>query len=63
MAAVVLETGEIGDVRITQSLDNEYGLDDEAVKALKQWLFKPGTKDNKPVAVEIAVEMSFALKK
>ncbi len=62
MAVVVLETGDIGDVRITQSLDNEYGLDDEAVKAVNQWLFKPGMKDDKPVAVEIAIEMSFKLK-
>jgi TonB family protein len=62
MAAVVLKTGDIGDVRITQSLDNEYGLDDEAVKAVKQWVFEPGTKDGKAVAVEIEIEMSFALK-
>jgi hypothetical protein len=30
---------------------------------LKQWLFSPGTKDEKPVRVLIEVEMSFTLKK
>jgi outer membrane biosynthesis protein TonB len=29
---------------------------------MKQWQFKPGTKDGKPVAVRIHVEMTFTLK-
>ena len=62
MDAVVLEDGTVGDVTITQSLDEKYGLDQEAVKALKQWKFKPGTKDKKPVAVIVNVTMSFTLK-
>jgi bla regulator protein blaR1 len=60
--AVVLESGEVGEVRVLQSLDQVHGLDDAAVKALKQWRFEPGTKDKKPVAVRIEVEMSFALR-
>lgn len=63
MDAVVLEDGSVGDVTVTKSLDREYGLDDEAVKTLKKWLFKPATKDGKPVAVHVFVEMSFTLRK
>jgi TonB family protein len=62
LEAVVLDTGLVEEVTITHSLDTEYGLDDEAVKALKQWRFAPGTKDNKPVSVRVEVEMSFRLK-
>ncbi len=29
---------------------------------MKQWPFKPGTKDNKPVAVRVEVSIKFALK-
>jgi len=29
---------------------------------MKQWEFKPGTKDGKPVAVRIHVQMRFALR-
>jgi hypothetical protein len=29
---------------------------------MKKWLFKPGTKDGKPVAVQVNVEMTFRLK-
>jgi TonB family protein len=63
MDAVVLEDGTVGDVVVTKSLDQEYGLDDEAVKTLKKWRFKPATRDGKPIAKHIFVEMSFTLRK
>ena len=59
---VVKSDGKVGDVKVVKSLDALYGLDDNAVKAMKQWEFKPGTKDNRPVAVRIHVEMAFTLK-
>lgn len=62
LTAIVLVDGTVGDVAVTESLDKEHGLDDEAVRALKQWLFEPGTKDGEPVAVEVQIEMSFTLK-
>jgi bla regulator protein blaR1 len=62
LTAVVLEDGTVGDVKVKESLDKEHGLDDEAVKTMKTWVFTPGTKDGRPVAVEIEVEMSFRLK-
>lgn len=61
LSAVVLENGKVQDVTVTKSLDREFGLDDEAVKSVKKWRFKPGTMEGKPVAVEIEVEMSFTL--
>jgi protein TonB len=58
--AVVLDDGTVGDVTVTKPLDD--GLDQQAVKAMKQWQFKPGTKDRKPVPVLVSVTMSFSLK-
>lgn len=63
MSAVVLRDGTVGDVKITQSLDAELGLDNEAVKAVKQWQFEPGKKDGKPVPVSVTIQMAFTLKK
>jgi TonB family protein len=62
MSVVVQNDGKIGEVTVTQSLDTVYGLDDAAVTAIKQWEFAPGTKDGKPVAVRVDVEMSFHMK-
>jgi beta-N-acetylhexosaminidase len=59
---VVLADGSVGEVRVLQSLDPTYGLDEEAVKAAKQWRFKPGTKDGRPVPVVVSLEMTFLLR-
>ena len=56
---VVLPDGTVGDVRITQSLDP--GLDEEAVKAARQWVFAPGTRFGEPVAVQVGIELYFNL--
>jgi TonB family protein len=60
MRCVVKADGTVADCTVTRPLDAE--LDQEAVAVAKQWLFKPGTKDGMPVAVEIAIEMSFTLR-
>jgi protein TonB len=62
LEAVVQADGTVGDVTVRESLDAEYGLDEQAIAALKQWMFKPGTREGKPVAVQIAVQMAFTLK-
>jgi TonB family protein len=62
IAAVVQADGKVGDVTVAKSLDAVYGLDKEAVKAVKQYEFKPGTKDDKPVAVRVQIEVTFTLK-
>jgi TonB family protein len=48
------------DVRVIKSLDPD--LDAQAVTAAKQWQFRPGTKDGKPVDVLVNIEMTFTLK-
>jgi periplasmic protein TonB len=62
LSVVVLKEGTVGDVDVTESLDKKYGLDEQAVKAVKQWTFKPGTKDGTPVDVRVDIQMSFTLK-
>ena len=60
MEAVVKQDGTVGDVTVTKSLDSR--LDGQAVKAVKQWTFTPGTKQGRPVPVALDVEMTFTLK-
>ena len=58
--AIVLADGTVGDVEVTKSLDPD--LDAAAIYAVKQWQFRPGTKDGKAVDVEVQIEMTFTLK-
>jgi protein TonB len=62
MEAVVLPDGSVGDVRVTRSLDQQFGLDKEAIKTVKQWRFRPGLRLGQPVPVLIVIEMSFTLR-
>lgn len=62
LGAVVLTDGSVDAITVERSLDGRYGLDQQAVKAMKEWKFKAGTKDGKPVPVKISVEMTFTLK-
>ena len=52
-------TGHPRNIRVVRSLG--MGLDERAVSALERWIFKPGTKGGKPVAVSAYVEVSFHL--
>ena len=63
LSADVLADGTVGEVQVIRPLDrNHYGLDSEAIKAMKQWLFKPAMKNGEPVSMVIYVDMGFSLK-
>ena len=57
---VVRTDGSVGETRVTRGLDPD--LDAQAIAALKQWRFKPGSRDGKPVPVQVSVEIGFTLK-
>ena len=60
--AVVLPNGGVGQVQVVRSLDSTFGLDQEAVKAVKQWRFRPGTRFGQPVPVLVEIELTFTLR-
>ena len=62
LEGVVLADGTVGDVHVTKSLDGVFGLDQEAIKAAKQFRFVPGTRFGEPVAVLVPFEIAFALR-
>ncbi|NWF83269.1 MAG: energy transducer TonB [Bryobacteraceae bacterium] len=61
----VLLAGEINkqgvpeNIRVLKGM--ELGLSESAVAAVKQWKFKPGMKDGKPVRVKANIEVNFRL--
>jgi TonB family protein len=56
---VVDERGLPRDLRIVRALG--LGLDEKAVDAVKQWRFRPGYLNGKPVPVAATVEVNFRL--
>ena len=62
LSVVVKKDGTVGDVQVRQSLDTEFGLDDAAVAAMRQWTFDPARRSGEAVAVRVTVEMRFTLK-
>jgi periplasmic protein TonB len=60
--AVVLPNGTVGSAHVTRSLDRTFGLDEEAVKAVRRWLFAPATRFGQPISILIEVELTFTLR-
>jgi TonB family protein len=59
---IILPDGTVGQVEVVKSLDSVFGLDQEAVKAAKQWRFIPGKKQGQPVPVLVSIELTFTLR-
>ena len=62
LRCVVLPDGSVGRVEIVKSLDGVFGLDQEAIKAARQWKFVPGTRLGEPVAVRVTIALDFTLR-
>ena len=62
LECVVRADGTVGEVEVVRSLDSSFGLDQEAIKAAKQWRFKPGMRQGEPVAVLVTIELTFTLR-
>jgi TonB family protein len=59
---VVQPDGTVSDLKIIKSLDPIYGLDQEALKAARQWRFRPGMRQGQPVPVLINIQLDFNLR-
>ena len=59
---VVQPSGVCTDIQIVHSLDPTFGLDDEAVKSVRAWRFKPGMRLGQPVSVLVTIEVAFTLR-
>jgi TonB family protein len=60
--AIVREDGSVGRVEIIRSLDGTHGLDQEAIKAVRQWRFTPGRRQGQNVPVIVEIELTFTLR-
>lgn len=59
---VVLPGGDVGRVEVLRSLDSVFGLDQEAIKAVRLWRFTPALRMGEPVSVLVTIELTFNLR-
>jgi len=62
LECVVQTDGTVGNCSVQKSLDQAFGLDQEAIKAARQWRFRPGTRFGEPVPVLVTIELTFTLR-
>jgi protein TonB len=62
LECVVGTDGNVGNIRVMRSLDSTFGLDQEAIKAARQWRFAPGTRFGEPVPVLVTIAIQFTLR-
>jgi periplasmic protein TonB len=62
LEVVVMPDGRPGDIKVARSLDRTFGLDEEAMKAMRLWRFRPGMRQGAAVPTIIVVEMEFSLR-
>jgi protein TonB len=62
LECVVQPDGSVGNIRVVRSLDSVFGLDQEAIKAARQWEFIPGTRQGQPVPVLVTIAIAFTLR-
>src|SRR5271169_1066056 len=59
LSMIVTPEGTVRDPQVTHGLDKD--LDKKAVECVSKWKFEPATKDGRPVAYRIVVEVNFRL--
>src|SRR2546425_1079694 len=59
LSGVIAEDGSARDLRVTRPLG--LGLDEKAIKAVREWRFTPGSHQGRPVQVTANVAVDFLL--
>jgi protein TonB len=59
---VVQTNGICTDIHVIRSFEPAFGLDQEAIKATRQWRFRPGTRKGEPVPVRVTIELMFTIR-
>jgi protein TonB len=62
LQAIVRQDGSVGDIQVLTSPGKSFGFDESAVEAVRQWRYKPGLQNGKPVDVYFTVVVEFTLR-
>jgi protein TonB len=61
LQAVVHKDGTVGEITVLKNPGAKLGFDEAAISAVKQWRYKPGLQNGKPVDVYFTIIVDFYL--
>lgn len=59
LRAVVRRDGTVGNIEVLKEAGGDCGFEAAAIEAVRQWRYKPGTKDGNPVDVYFTIVVDF----
>ena len=61
LEARIMKDGSVSDVKVTSCTRRGLGFEEAASDAVRQWRYKPGTCDGKPIEVWFTVRVDFEM--
>jgi protein TonB len=61
LEAMVRTDGSVGDVKVLQAPGGHLGFAEAATEAVRQWRYRPGMQNGRPVAVRFTIVLDFKL--
>jgi protein TonB len=61
LEVVVRADGRVGEIRVLSGPGGRFGFEAEAIRAVREWHYKPALQDGQPVGVYIQVVVRFTL--
>jgi TonB family protein len=58
---MVKQDGTAGEISVREGVADYPSLAEKAVEAVREWKFKPATKDGKPISMSVAIPVAFRL--
>ena len=61
LQAIIRKDGSVSNITVLKSPGSKFGFDEQAIAAVRQWRYKPGLQNGKPVDVYFTVVVDFVL--
>ncbi len=61
LRAVIRRDGTVGDIKVLEEPPGGFGFGRAAIEAVRQWRYRPATKDGRPVDVYLTIVVNFQL--
>ena len=61
LRAIVRSDGSVSNLEVLECIPKNWGFQEAAIEAVRQWRYQPGALNGKPVNVEFTIEIGFRI--